>query len=811
MTLKKISFALLLLFASNLMAIAQSSMTDDQILEFVLAAKESGKSNEAIASELIKKGVSVQKIKALQQQYANGQKSGSVGGKGNYIESRLRTNVSLEGKTGMLGANAISGNGEGFGEYGTFDENFIYDYLLLEEENKEKNRIFGHNIFNQEELSFEPNINIATPEDYRLGAGDEVYIDIWGASQITFSATISPDGNVDVEGYGPIYVSGLTVAEANNRLRNTLGSRYANSKVRLTVGTTRTISINVMGEVAAPGTYTVSPFATAFHALYMAGGVNNIGTLRDIQVWRKGKKISSIDIYDYILNGKLKGNVRLMDDDIIIVGTYDCLVDIRGKVKRPMFYEMKPSESVATLIKYAGGFTGDAYKENVRLIRKSEGQMAIYNLDEIERANFKINDADSLYVDSVLNRFRNMVEIKGAVFRPGMFQMDGSISTVRQLVDAAGGITEYAFTNRVILHRRKKDHSLEVISLDLKELLAHRIADIPLHNEDVLFIPSNKEANEEKTVSIYGEVREGGIFPFAENTTLEDLILQAGGLKDAASLARVDVSRISRDNKTLTSSNATCQTFSFSIKEGFVIEGEPGFILEPFDQVFIRKSPGYVTQYVASAEGEVNFPGSITISKKIFRLSDLVKGAGNVTNEAYIQGARLERKLTDEEIERRREMTKILTNADTIGLGKMAKANRKVIAINLEKAIENPGSEWDVVIQAGDQLSIPRYDNTVTISGGVMYPNTCAFKEGKHLKYYINQAGGYAKKARKRHVFAVNMNGSVQRIKRKTEINPGCELFVPLKSERDGMSIMEIMSMGSMVTTMAAVIANIVK
>ncbi len=543
----------------------------------------------------------------------------------------------------------------------------------------------------------------------------------------------------------------------------------------------------------------------------MAGGVNNIGTLRDIQVWRKGKKISSIDIYDYILNGKLKGNVRLMDDDIIIVGTYDCLVDIRGKVKRPMFYEMKPSESVATLIKYAGGFTGDAYKENVRLIRKSEGQMAIYNLDEIERANFKINDADSLYVDSVLNRFRNMVEIKGAVFRPGMFQMDGSISTVRQLVDAAGGITEYAFTNRVILHRRKKDHSLEVISLDLKELLAHRIADIPLHNEDVLFIPSNKEANEEKTVSIYGEVREGGIFPFAENTTLEDLILQAGGLKDAASLARVDVSRISRDNKTLTSSNATCQTFSFSIKEGFVIEGEPGFILEPFDQVFIRKSPGYVTQYVASAEGEVNFPGSITISKKIFRLSDLVKGAGNVTNEAYIQGARLERKLTDEEIERRREMTKILTNADTIGLGKMAKANRKVIAINLEKAIENPGSEWDVVIQAGDQLSIPRYDNTVTISGGVMYPNTCAFKEGKHLKYYINQAGGYAKKARKRHVFAVNMNGSVQRIKRKTEINPGCELFVPLKSERDGMSIMEIMSMGSMVTTMAAVIANIVK
>ncbi len=811
MTLRKISFALLLLFASSCVVFAQSSMTDEQILEYVLKAKESGKSNEAIASELIKKGVSVQKITALQQQYANGKNNGGMGGKGSYIESRLRTSIDPEGKNGTLGANGvIPGNG-GFNEYGMFDENFLYDYLLLEEKNKEKNRIFGHNIFNQEELSFEPNINIATPEDYRLGAGDEVYIDIWGASQITFSSTISPDGNVDVEGYGPIYVSGLTVAEANNRLRNTLGSRYANSKVRLTVGQTRTISINVMGEVAAPGTYTVSPFATAFHALYMAGGVNNIGTLRDIQVWRKGKKVSSIDLYDYILNGKLKGNVRLMDDDIIIVGTYDCLVDIRGKVKRPMFYEMKPTESVATLIKYAGGFTGDAYKENVRLIRKSEGQMAIYNLDEIERTNFKVNDADSLYVDSVLNRFRNMVEVKGAVFRPGMFQMDGNIGTVRQLVEAAGGVTEEAFTNRAILHRRKEDYSLEVVPVDLKGLLAHRIADIPLRNEDVLFIPSNKEANEEKTVSIYGEVRNGGVYPFAENTTLEDLILQAGGLKDAASMARVDISRISRDNKTLTTSNATCQTFNFAIKEGFVIEGEPGFILVPFDQVFIRRSPGYVLQYHASAEGEVNFPGTITISKKIFRLSDLVRGAGNVTDEAYIRGARLERKLTDEEMERRREMTKILTNADTVGLGKITKLDKKVIAINLEKALENPGSDWDVVIQAGDQLSIPRYDNTITISGGVMYPNACTYKEGENLKYYINQAGGYAKEARKRHVFAVNMNGTVQRIKKRTEIQPGCEIFVPLKSERNRMSVMEVMSMGSMVTTMAAVLANIVK
>ena len=489
-------------------------------------------------------------------------------------------------------------------------------YLAEREERGAERKVFGRDIFNNKELTFEPEMNIATPRDYRLGPGDAVFIDIYGASQKTIESTVSPDGTVNVEGYGPIQVSGLTVDEANARLRTTLGARYSSSKIRLTVGQTRTIMVNVMGEVENPGTFTLPAFATVFHALYMAGGTNELGTLRSIKVYRNSRLVSTVDIYDYILNGKLTGNVRLADGDVISVGAYDCLVNITGKVKRPMFYEMKKTESVSTLLKYAGGFTGDAYKKSVRLIRKAGREYSIYNIDEFDMGAFRLADADSVSVDSILPRFSNMVEVKGAVFRPGMYQVGGSINSVRTLIEHADGLREEAFTARAVMHRMKPDRTLEVIPVDVDGILAGRAADIPIQNNDVLFIPTKQEMMEQQTVTIHGEVFYPGIYKYAENETLEDFVLQAGGLKQTASTVKVDVSRRLVNPKALTTDSVIARTYTFALKDGFVVDGQPGFKLMPFDEVYVRKSPGYYKQENVTVDGEVMFAGTYTLSKK---------------------------------------------------------------------------------------------------------------------------------------------------------------------------------------------------
>lgn len=533
-------------------------------------------------------------------------------------------------------------------ELNTFipDTTAMLEKLLAE---KRKKKVFGRDIFNNKELTFEPNMNIATPQNYILGPGDAVYIDIYGASQKTIESTISPDGEVTIEGFGPVQVSGLTVAQANARLRSTLGARYSSSKIKLTVGQTRSIMINVMGEVKNPGTYTLPAFATVFHALYMAGGTNDIGTLRNIKVYRNNRLVSVVDIYDYILNGKLTGNVRLADNDVIAVGPYDCLVNITGKVKRPMFYEMKRNESVGTLLKYAGGFTGDAYKKSVRIVRKTGREYSVYNVDEFDMSAFQLADEDSVSVDSILPRFSNMVEIKGAVFRPGMYQVGGDINSVRTLIEHADGLREEAFTARAVMHRMKKDRTLEVVPVDVEGILDGTVPDIPIQNNDVLFIPTKQEMMEEQTITIHGEVQYPGIYKYADNETLEDFVLQAGGLKQTASTVKVDVSRRIVNPKALTTDSVIARTYTFALKDGFVIDGTPGFKLMPFDEVYVRKSPGYYKQQNVVVEGEVMFSGTYTLSKKNQRLSDLIKSAGGVNDRGYIAGARLERKVNDSE------------------------------------------------------------------------------------------------------------------------------------------------------------------
>ena len=829
MTLKRILLALSLLFCFTFQVLAQTNgMTDNEVMQFMVRENERGTSRASIVTKLMQRGVKIDQIRRIRDTYEK-QKKGSVAGAkditgaGNSNKSsRLRKNNGENQRSSSEKDNER--NYMSASERRRYDEKRNDEYLneidgilpdTLDndiEEDKNAKKVFGRNIFNNRMLSFEPNMNIATPQDYRLGPGDAVYVDVWGASQQRYECTVTPDGTINLDNFGPVNVDGLTVSQANQRLRSTLGKRYGGSNVRLTVGQTKTISINVMGEVKVPGTYTLSAFATVFNALYMAGGTNEIGTLRNIKIYRKGRLVSTCDIYDYILNGDMKGNVRLASGDVIIVGPYECLVNVTGKVKRPMYYEMKSKESVGTLIKYAGGFTGDAYQGNVRLMRKSGGELSVYSIDEFERNSFQLADGDSVSVDSTLQRYRNMVEVKGAVMRPGMYQMDGGITTVRQLIDAAGGVSEDAFTNRGFIHRMKEDRTLEVVDVDVKGLLNHSVADIALKNEDVLYIPSKKVMQEEKTLTIKGEVNYPGVYNYADNTSIETFILQAGGLKDAASLVKIDVSRRMRDKSVDSVRSQVAQNFSFALKDGFVVDGKPGFILQPFDEVYVRRSPGYVEQQHVAVEGEISFAGTYVISKKGMRLSDLVNMAGGLTNEAYAMGAHLERTLTAEERVKQQSLLKFAMSGDSVDVRKLDLGDMQNVGINLQKALENPGSnQYDIILREGDKLVIPQYNNTVSINGQVMMPNTVAYTEGKKLSYYIDQAGGYGLRAKSKRVFAINMNGKVNRVHSSKDITPGCTLVVPAKNKRQKMSFGEILSLGTMTATLGTVIATLLK
>ena len=842
--IKKWCLVLAMAWAATGVAYAQSGMSDTQIMEYIVQQNAKGTSRDKIVKQLIERGVTIEQIRKAKEKYEKQQK-GTVPGARNISGAepdnftRLRKNngdkrrneqttgrrpqrsdrenpddptISERDRTRLQQARTDAYNDELDAFLPDSMGYYTNDYEQFDEDEEEgKIKVFGRNIFNNKRLTFEPNMNIATPDDYRLGPGDEVYIDVWGASQQRFECTVSPEGVINIENFGPVQVSGLTVAQTNARLRSTLGARYAGSDVRLTVGQTRTITVDVMGEVKTPGTYTLSAFSTVFHALYMAGGTNDIGTLRNIKVFRNGRQITTCDIYDYILNGNMKGNVRLQPGDVVVVGSYECLVQVTGKVKRPMYYEMKSTESVGTLLRYAGGFTGDAYDQLVRLIRKSGGQLSVFSLDEFERGNFQLADGDSVAVDSTLQRYRNMVEVKGAVFRTGKYQMDGSITTVRQLIEAAGGLCEDAMKTRAVLHRLTDERRLQVVQVDLQGILAHTAPDIALRNEDVLFIPSRSYLIGEQKLSIHGEVVYPGEYDFAENTTLEDFILQAGGLTDAASLVKVDVSRRIRNQLATESSDKIAESFTFKLKDGFVVDGTPGFVLQPYDEVYVRRSPGYVEQQNVEVKGEVAFEGRYALVTKGMRLSDLVKQCGGLTPQSYAPGAHLERKLSPEEQLKQQSMIKLATLGDTTDVRRLELSDVRVVAINLEKAIANPGSnQWDLVLQEGDVLVVPQYSNTVTINGEVLYPNTVGYDKNKKLSDYINSAGGFTQKARTGKVFAVGMNGSVTKVRSKKDITPGCNIVVPAKMRRRGVSLAEMMSVFTMLATLGTVVATLV-
>ncbi len=816
-------FIITLFCFGNAMA-QSSSMTDDQVMQYVIKEHNAGTSQAKIVQNLIEKGVNINQIRRIRQKYEKQIKAQGTGA----IADEAVSKADKIMRTNNEKAKQRSARSTGYDE--TNNENIIKGTPESEpielstpkepvtETLYKGHKVFGRDIFNNTELTFEPAMNLATPQNYVVGPGDNVKVDIYGASQKSDVYTVSPDGDITIEGYGPINISGLTVSQANARLRSTLGSRYSSSKIKMSLGQTRTITVNVMGEVKTPGTFTLSAFASVFHALYMAGGISEIGTLRNIKVYRGGRLMTVVDIYDYILNGKQKGNIRLADNDVIVVGPYDCMTSITGKVKRPMYYEMKKSESVGSLLKYAGGYESDAYTKSIRVVRNNGTKKSVFNVNEFDMTSFKIADGDVISVDSILDRYENMVEIKGAVFRPGMYQLGGDVTTVRGLLEQCDGVTEDAFTTRGVMHRMNADRTLKVISLDIEGIMNGTTPDMALQNEDVIFIPTRTESQTERTITIHGEVQYPGVYKYADNETLEDFVLQAGGLKETASTVKVDVARRIYDSKAVSTDSLIAKTFSFALKEGFVVDGEPGFVLQPFDEVYVRRSPGYATQQNVIITGEVNFPGSYTLTKRETRLSDVLKAAGGATLTAYVKGARLERTITDEERLRMQQVLKMAQrksdDKDSINTQMLDLGDKYYVGIQLDKALAHPGSDYDLVLRENDRILVPEYTNTVKISGEVLFPNTVAYKKGENAKYYINQAGGFGQRAKKSHTYIVHMNGTVNQMGKGDKPTPGSEIIVPTKPKTDAAQLSQWLAIGTStasIATMIATIANLIK
>lgn len=789
--------------ACSPLLMAQSSMTDQQVLEYVKQGMSEGKDQRQMATELARRGVTREQAERVKKLYEQEQGVSTSKMSGTELnEARLREATQEESTTSVL-------------------ENPQPDSRELAQENQ----VFGRNIFNTRNLTFEPSVNIATPPNYRLGPGDEVIIDIWGTSQNTIRQQISPDGTINIEKIGPVSLSGMTVSEANSYLKRVLGKTYSGLdapdgtlEIRLTLGNTRTIQINVMGEVVQPGTYALSSFSTVFHALYRAGGVSDIGSLRNVQVTRNGKTVAKVDVYDFIMKGKTQDDIRLQEGDVIIVPAYEALVQISGNVKRPMKFEMKKNETLATLINYAGGFSADAYTRSLRVVRQNGEEYEINTVKEIDYSAYPMRNGDVVTAEAILNRFTNKLEVRGAVYRPGIYQLNGEINTVRALVNEAKGLMGDAFTNRAVLQREREDLTTEIISVDVRSIMAGTSPDIPLQKNDILYIPSIHDLEDRGDVAIFGEVAKPDSYSYSDNMTLEDLIIRAGGLRESASTVRVDVSRRIKDPKSTVSTDSIGQMFTFALKDGFVIDGEQGFTLQPYDQVFVRRSPGYQAQQNVRVTGEVIFGGTYAMTTTEERLSDLVKKAGGATPKAYLRGAKLIRVANDEEKKRMRDVINLMNRQ--FGEAMMDSLGIRVedtfsVGIDLEKAMAKPGSEYDLVLREGDVLDVPKLNNTVKVNGAVMMPNTVGYLSDKNANYYLDQAGGYALNAKKSKKFVIYMNGQVARIKgrSKDKIEPGCEIIVPSKKNKK-VNVGEILgyasSFGSL-ATMFATISNLIK
>ncbi len=756
-THKKILTLAACLFVAGFAALAQSTMTDQQVLDYVKTGVKEGKSQDQMISDLALKGVDraqAERVRALYEQQNTAETR---------TEEISRAHTLSEAQAAPA-AVAVEGS----------------------------NEVYGRNIFRNRNLNFAPSENLATPRNYRLGPGDEVIIDIFGANQSTLRGIISPEGSINVDVLGPIYLSGMTIDEANAYLKKKLAGIYAGlnrsttgTNIRLSLGQIRTIQVNILDNVVNPGTYRLSSLSTVFHALYMAGGPSGVGTLRNIKVSRGGKIVGTVDVYDYLINGSSASDIRLEEGDVILIPSYDILVRTTGLVKRPMRFEMKEGETLADLFKYSGGFESGAFTESVTVTRQNSNSYFVRTVPQSQFASFLLENGDEINVSKLNGLFDNKLTITGAVYQAGTYELSSKVHTVTQLVEQAGGLLPEAFTGRVVVHREHEDRTLEIISLNLGEILAGNAPDFELQKNDELQIVSKPDLQDNRVMSISGLVVNPGTFPFAENTTVEDLIIVAGGLLDGASTSRVDVSRRIKDSEGQVVPEKTATVYSFAIKDGLVDDGVKGFVLEPYDEVIVHRSPAYNAQKHFSVSGEVNFPGTYVMTNRQEHLSDLIRMAGGVTEYAHLEGARLYRRLTAEEISRAEaERQTLLAQGDTASVGFVSTPGSYSISINLRAALEHPGGKDDIVLYEGDNVSIPQINEVVKVSGAVMMPNAFAYNPNYTASKYIRMCGGLADKAKLGHAYVVNTDGSARPYSAGMKLKAGDEIVVPKKEPR---------------------------
>lgn len=791
-------------------ATAQSTMTDQQVLEYVKKGMASGKKQNDIVKELALKGVDraqAARVKKLYEaQMAEGEKNKEKT-KETTLNDRqhvLNEDYKLEEE---LDENLTKNKKE---------EDLNKD-LLLKGDTIE---VFGRNVFRNNRLSFTPNINMPTPRNYVLGPGDEVIVDIFGANQTTIRSIISPEGYINVDILGPIYLSGKTIESANSFLKNKLSQIYEGlnggeeqTDIQISLGQVRSIQVSIIGEVPNPGTYQVSSLATVFHAMFQAGGVKEPGTVRDIKVVRNNKTVASVDIYDFLVNGTRKNDIRLEDGDVIVVAPYKNIVKVIGAVKRPLNFEMKDGETVADVLRYAGGFDKSAYSENLSVVRQNAHDIVVSLVESAQFGSFALKNGDEVEVKKMDARYENRIIASGSLMLPGVFELNDEVNSVRKLVKKAGGLHPEAFTQRAIIHRQHEDRSLETMPVNLEGVLNGSKPDVPLMNNDSLYIYSVYDLNDQGTLTINGEVADPGIFPFAANTTVQDLILLAGGLLRSASVARIDVARLIVDNESLVAQKDISTYYTFSLNNGFAVDGADKFVLEPYDVVTVRRSPSYVNNRVVKVTGEVNFPGDYNMSRREERVSDIIAKAGNVTDFAYIKGAQLLRKKTDAE-KKQTELMADAVEADNDSIIEDDQENLTyLVSFDMADALKNPGGENDLVLVDGDELVVPVLNNTVKIDGAVQMPTTVSYKKGMKKSDLVNAAGGYAKRAYKRRAYIVYMNGRVSKLRRFTTIEPGSQVFIPKKDKKEGQlqQIMSISTSAASLGMMGVSIANLLK
>ena len=799
--LKKLSTSVIVAIALSLVSVpAGAQMSDDAVISYVKSGMASGRSQTDMAKELAARGVTkaqAERIKAkYEQEQASQNEASRVAGVQEY--QRRVNDGALESTAGDIDAVSTE-----LGENGS-------------------KRVYGRDIFTSRNLTFAPSSNLPTPSNYVLGPGDEVIIEIWGTNEATIRRTISQEGTINIPNIGLVNLNGMTIRKADAYMKKKLGQIYsvdgdnAKSEIKLSLGNIRTIQVNMMGEVANPGTYYLSSLSNLYHALHRAGGVSRLGSLRDIQLIRKGKVIANVDIYDFIREGRMDGDLILEEGDIINVPPYDIIVDIAGNVRRPMSYELKDGETVADLLDYAAGFTGDAYTKNIRMIRRNGSEYQIYTINEPDYAGFELMEGDALTVGAMLDRFENRIEVKGAVYRPGTYELGDEIGTVKELVAKAEGLKGDAFTNRALITREREDLTLEILQVDLGAVMAGMAPDVALMKNDILYIPSIHDLKDLGNVTVAGEVARPGTFVYADNMTLEDAIMMAGGLLESASTVKIDVSRRIKNPTSDTPSETIGELFTFSFKDGYVLDGETGFVLQPYDHVMVRRSPGYETQRTVRVTGEVVFPGVYTMTRKEERLSDLVEKSGGLTQWAYVKGARLQRRIIGEERTRMQSTLEVLDSArDSINIERLDLGSTYFVGIDLEEALANPGSDADLVLREGDVLGVPEYINTVKISGNVMYPNTVTYNPHMTVRDYVTMAGGYGYRSKKSKAYIIYLNGTVERAKRlsRNVVEPGCEIVVPQKRTREGQlqEFLSISTTAASLGTMIATIGNIIK